>query len=58
MDSGYVSGWQWHTEVRWCESKRRAYRGQMIGCRPHREANSPKEEEEKKKKIDDTYYLD
>lgn len=30
----------------------------MIGCRPHREANSPKEEEEKKKKIDDTYYLD
>lgn len=29
----------------------------MIGCRPHREANSPKEEE-KKKKIDDTYYLD
>lgn len=30
----------------------------MIGCRPHREAYSPKEEEEKKKKIDDTYYLD
>lgn len=44
-DSEYVSGLKLQTQIRW---------SQMIGCRPHRKGNSPKEE----KKIDDVYYLD